>query len=148
MECCHIWVDVLVCYLNISDTPQKLMCRTDGPTFANSLEDLAHYWNVACPNTFYSYYFGRSSFSISLFLWEVNSFFRQSVWIFYVSRFFPCTTELCDSLPVDCFPLIFDLNGFKFRVYRHLLPLGSFQSGIPYAIYFGKFQKIKIMIPN
>ena len=43
MECCHVWVDVLSCYLNISDTPQKLTCRTDGPTFANSLEGLADY---------------------------------------------------------------------------------------------------------
>ena len=34
----------------------------------------------------------------------------------YVNSFFPCTGRLCISLPVECFPLIYDLNYFKSRI--------------------------------
>ena len=44
----------------------------------------------------------------------------------YVNSFSPHTTSLCNSLPVECFPLTYDLNGFiKSRINRHLLTLGS-----------------------
>ena len=32
----------------------------------------------------------------------------------YVNSFFPCT----DSLPAECFPLTYDLNGFNFIINR------------------------------
>ena len=31
-----------------------------------------------------------------------------------------------DSLAIECFPLTYDLNGFKFRINRHILTVGSF----------------------
>ena len=31
-----------------------------------------------------------------------------------------------NSLPVECFPLTYDVNGFMFNVNSHLLSLGSF----------------------
>ena len=31
----------------------------------------------------------------------------------HVNSFFPCTARLWNSLPVECFPLTYDLNGFK-----------------------------------
>ena len=44
----------------------------------------------------------------------------------FVNSFFPCTARLCNSLPVECFPLTYDLSGFKSRINRHLLTVGSF----------------------
>ena len=38
----------------------------------------------------------------------------------YVNSFFPLTARLWNSLPIECFPLTFDLNGFKCRNNRHL----------------------------
>ena len=33
---------------------------------------------------------------------------------------------LLDCLPIECFPLTYDLNGFKTRINRHLLTVSSF----------------------
>ena len=44
----------------------------------------------------------------------------------YVNSFFPRTAGLWKSLPIDCFPLTYDLNGFKSRINRYLLNVGSF----------------------
>ena len=56
----------------------------------------------------------------------------------YVSSFFPCTAKLWNSLPIQCFPLTYDvflwpvmfsflhLNCFKFRINRQFLTVGSF----------------------
>ena len=38
----------------------------------------------------------------------------------YISSFFPRTGRLWNSLPLECFPLTYDLNGFKSRIKRHL----------------------------
>ena len=51
---------------------------------------------------------------------------------FYANSFFPCTAarlqldRLWNCLPVECFPLTFDLNGLKSRVDRQFLSLTSF----------------------
>ena len=34
----------------------------------------------------------------------------------YVNSFFPCTARLWNSLPTECFPLTYDLIGFKSRI--------------------------------
>ena len=39
----------------------------------------------------------------------------------YVNSFFPCTTKLWNSLPMECFALTYDLNGCKSTINRHLL---------------------------
>ena len=44
----------------------------------------------------------------------------------YVNSFFPRTARLWNSLPIECFPLTYHLNGFKSRINRHLLTVGSF----------------------
>ena len=46
-------------YLELFDKLQKLICRTDGPSLAISLEPLAHCPNVASLNIFYRHYSGR-----------------------------------------------------------------------------------------
>ena len=44
----------------------------------------------------------------------------------YVNSFIPCTTILWNSLPIEYFTLTYDLSGFKSRINRHLLTVGSF----------------------
>ena len=36
------------------------------------------------------------------------------------------TARFWNSLPIEWFPLTYDLNGFKFRINRHLSTVGSF----------------------
>ena len=36
----------------------------------------------------------------------------------YINNFLPCTARLWNSLPIECFPLTYDLNGFKSRINR------------------------------
>ena len=54
----------------------------------------------------------------------------------YVNSFFPHTARPWNSLPIECFPLTYDLNGFKFRINRHLLPVGSFKTDFLYPLIF------------
>ena len=42
----------------------------------------------------------------------------------YINSFIHCTARPCNSLPIECFPLTYNLNGFKFRINRHLLTVG------------------------
>ena len=44
----------------------------------------------------------------------------------YVNSFIPCTTILWNSLPIEYFTLTYDLSGFKSRISRHILTVGSF----------------------
>ena len=46
----------------------------------------------------------------------------------YVNSFFPRTAGLWNSLPIECFPfpLTYDLSGFKSRINRYFLTVGSF----------------------
>ena len=139
--CCHVWAGAPSCYLELLDKVQKRICRTVGPSFAASLEPLAHRRNVASLSLFYRYYFGRCSselaqlvllpFSWRRFTRYSDRFHDFSVTIprfykdVYVIRFFPCTAWLWNSLPMECFPLTYDLIGFKSRINRQLLTMGS-----------------------
>ena len=40
--CCHVWVGVPSCYMELLDKLQKRICRTVGPSLVTSLEPLAH----------------------------------------------------------------------------------------------------------
>ena len=44
----------------------------------------------------------------------------------YVNSFFPCKARFWNSLLIECFTLKYDLNGFKFRINRQLITVGSF----------------------
>ena len=128
--CCHVWAGAPSCYLELLNKLQKRICRTVGPSLAASLESLAHHRNVANLSLFYRYYFGRCSSELAQliplpysFLREVYSLCYKDV---YVNSFFPRTARLWNSLPIECFPLTYDLSGFKSRVNRYLLTVGSF----------------------
>ena len=127
--CCHVWAGAPRCYLELLDKQQKQICRTVGPSLAVSLEPLAHCRNVASLSLFYRYYFGRCSSELAQLVPLPYSRERStrysdrlhgfSVTIprcykdVYVSSFFPRTARLWNSLPIECFPLTYDLSGFK-----------------------------------
>ena len=139
---CHVWADTPSCYLELLDKLQKRICRTVGPSLAASLEPLTHCCNVASLSLFYMYYFGRHLSELSHLVpfphsWRKSTRYSDSLHDFsvtisryrkdvYVNSFFRRTAKLWNSLPIECFPLAYDLNGFKARINRHLLTVGSF----------------------
>ena len=140
--CCHVWAGAPSCYLELLDKLQKQIYRTVGPSLAASLEPLAHRRNVASLSLFCRYYCGRCSSELAQLVPLPYSQGRStrysdrlhdfSVTIprcykdVYVNSFFPRTAKLWNSLPTVCFRLTYDLNGFKSRINRHLLNVGSF----------------------
>ena len=91
---------------------------------------------------FYRYYFGRCSSELAQLvpllysrerstcysdrLHDFSVIIRRCYKDVYVNSFFPCTARLWNSLPIECFPLTYDLNSFKSRINRHLLTACSF----------------------
>ena len=150
--CCHVWAGAPSRYLELLDKLQKQRCRTVRPSLAASLEPLAHRRHVASLSLFYRYYFVRCSSELAQlvplpFSWGRSTRYSDrlhdfSVTIFrcyedvYVSSFFPCTARLWNSLPIEWFPLTYDLNGIKSRMNRHLLTVGSFRRNFLYAFFF------------
>ena len=124
------------------DKLQKWICRTVGPSLATSLEPLDHRQNVVTFSLFYRYYFGRCSSELAQLVPLPYSRGRStrysdrlhdfSVTIprcykdVYVNSFFPRTARLWNALSIEYFPLTYNLNGFKSRINRHLLTVGSF----------------------
>ena len=104
--CCHVWAGAPCCYLELLNKLQNQICRTAGPFFAASLEPLAHRQNMASLSLFYRYYyyFGRCSSELAQ----------------------PRIARPWNSLPIECFPLTYNLNGFKSTIDRQLLTVGSF----------------------
>ena len=125
--CCHVWAGATSCYLELLDKLQKRTCRTVGPSLAASLEPLAHRRNVASLSLFYRYYFGRCSSELAQLVPLPYSRGRStrysdrlhdfSVTIprcykdVYVNSLFPRTARFWNFLPIECFPLTYDLSG-------------------------------------
>ena len=139
--CCHVWAGAPCCYLELLDKLQKLICRTVGPSLAASLEPLAHRQNVFSLSLLDRYFFGRYSSELAelvplLFSQGRSTRYSDRLHDFsviiprcykdvYVNSSFPCAAKLWNSLPIECFPLTYDLSGFKSRINRHLLIVGS-----------------------
>ena len=140
--CCYIWACAPSWYLELLDQLQKRICRIVGPSLAVSLEPLAHRRNVASLRLFYRYYFGRCFSELAQLVpllfsrGRCTRYFDRlhdfSVTIprcykdVYINSLFPRTAKLWNSLPIECFPLTYDLSRFKSRINRHLLTVGSF----------------------
>ena len=135
--CCHIWAGARSSYLDLLDKLQKQICRIVGPSLATSLEPLAHCRNVASLSLFYRYYFGRCSSELAQLVPLPFSRGRSTCYSDRLHDFsvaiprcykdvFPLRAKLWNSLPIECFPLTYDLSGFKSRINRHLLTAGSF----------------------
>ena len=135
--CCHVCAGAPSCYLEMLDKLQKRICRTVVPSLAASLEPLAHGRNVASLSLFYRYYFGRFSSELAQlipipFSRQRSTHYSDRLHDFsvtipicykdvYFNSFFPRTAGRWNSLPTECFPFTYDLNGFKSRINRHLL---------------------------
>ena len=123
---CNVCVGVPSCYLELLDKLQKPICRTVGPSLATSTEPLAHCRNVASLSFFYRYYFGKCSSELAqlasvLFSRGRSTRYSDRLYNFsvtiprcykdlYVNSFFPCTARIWKSLPIECFPLTYDLS--------------------------------------
>ena len=91
---------------------------------------------------FYRYYFGRCSSELAQlvplpFSWGRSTCYSDRLHDFsvtihrcykdvYVNSFFPRTVRHWNSLPIEYFPLAYNISGFKSRINRHLLTVGSF----------------------
>ena len=140
--CCHVWAGAPNCYLELLDKPQKRICRAVGPSLAASLEPLAHCRNAASFSLFYRYYFGRCSSELAQLvplpysrgrstrysdrLHDFSATIPRCCKDVCVNSFFPRTARLWNSLRIECFPLTYNLSGFKSRINRYLLTVGSF----------------------
>ena len=129
-------------HLELLGKLQKWICRTVVPSLAASFEPLAHYWNVASLTLFYRYYFGRCSseqaqlvprhYSWGRSTWfygrlhDFSVTFPRCYKVVFFNSFFPRIARPWNSLLIECFPFTYDLNGFKSRIKRHLLTVGSF----------------------
>ena len=99
---------------------------------------MAQFWNVA----FLGFSIGITlvDFRLDWLNWSHFLFLKGGliviltdsiVWIFvtiprcykdiYANSFFHRTARLWDSLPIECFPLTYDLNGFNLRINWHRL---------------------------
>ena len=150
-NCCQVWAGAPSCYLELLDRLQKRICRIVGPSLAASLEPF-HHRNVASLSLFYRYYFGRCSSELAQLvplhfsqgnstcysdrLHDVSVTIPRCYQDVYANSFFPRTAGLRNSLPTECFPLTYNLNGFKSRINRHLLTVGSFKRDFLYASIF------------
>ena len=132
--CFHGWTCVPNCYLELLEKLQKRICRIVSPLLAASLKPLAYHWNVASVSLFYMYYLGKCSSEVAQLVPLPYSRGRSICYSYrlhrfsvtisrcyknvYVRIFFPCTTRLWNSLPIERFTLTYDLNGFKTRINR------------------------------
>ena len=104
----HVWNTVVFhtssncsasCYLELLDKLQKQICRTYSWGRSTSYSERLHDFSFTIPRCYKD---------------------------IYVNSFFPRTARLQNSLPIECFPLTYDLSGFKDRIDRHLLTVSSF----------------------
>ena len=121
---------------------QKRICRVVVPSLAASLEPLGHPQNVASLSHFYRYSFDRCSSELAQLVPLPYSRVRSTCYSDRLHDFsvtilrcykdvsvnscFPRTGRLWNFLPIECFPLTYDLNGFKSRINRCHLTVGSF----------------------
>ena len=126
MECCYyVWAGARSGYLELLDKLQKQICRTAGPSLAASIEPLAHRPNLPClrflpelaepVSLLYSR--GRST-RYSGRLHDFSVTIPRCYKDIHVNSFFPHTSGIWNSLPMDSFPLTYNLNGFKSRINR------------------------------
>ena len=139
---CHVRAGASSYYLELLDKLQKWICKTVDPSLTASLQSLAHHWNVASLSLFHKYYFVRCSSELDELVplpFSQGSSTRYSDRLHnfsvtisrcyrdvYVNGFFLCTARPWNYLHIECLILAYDLSGFKSRINRHLLSVGSF----------------------
>ena len=132
--CCHVRAGAPSCYFELLDKLQKRISRTAVPSLAAS--------HVANLSLFYRYFFDSCSSELAELVplpysWERSTRYSDILQDFSVAiprcgkdvypiSFFPRTVTLWNSLPIECFPLTYDLSGFNSRIYTNLLTVSSF----------------------
>ena len=145
---CYIWAGAPSWYLELLDKLQKRIHRTVCPSLPASLEPLAHCQNVASLSLFYRYFFDRCFSELAqlvplTFFQGRSTRYSDRLHDFsvtiprcykdvFVNSFFPRTARLWNSVPIECFSLTYNLSGFKSRINRRLLTVGS----VLYALIF------------
>ena len=137
--CCHVLTGAASCISNfwISDRNGYAVVLV-----LHLRPLLAHRQNLARLSVLYRYYFGRCSSELAQLIPIAYSRGRStrysdrlhnfSVTIprcykdLYINSSFPRTANLWNSLPIEYFPLTCDLSGFRSKVNRYLLTVGSF----------------------
>ena len=110
-------------------------------SLCHNFDDLQTLLNVASLSLLYRHYFGRCSSELTPLvplhfscggsnhysdrLHDFSGTIPRCYKDVCVNSFFPHTTRPWNSLPIECFPLTFNLNGFKSRINSHLLTVGS-----------------------
>ena len=134
--CCQVWAGAPSCYLELLDKLQKCWSvRTASPSLATSFESLAHHLNAVF-SCFYRFYFGGCLSELAELVPLTFSWGRPTCYsgrldhfsitmprcykVIYITSFLFCTATLWNTLPLECFPLTYDLNDFKSRINRHL----------------------------
>ena len=153
--CCHVGAGAPNCYLELLDKLQKWICRTCCFSWTigslSKCVQLRFFQLKFFFNFFYRYYLvdvlqncldwfhflffrGRST-RYSDRLHDFSVTIPRCYKNVYVNNFFR-TARLWNSLPIKCFLLTYDINGFKSRIKRHLLTVDSFWRDFLYALIF------------
>ena len=134
--CCYVWTGAPSFYFELLDKLQKQICRTVGPSLASSLEPFSGTLrqNVGSLSLFHRCYFGICSPELAQlvplsFSWgrcirysdRLNDFYvtiPRCCKDVYVNSFFPRAARFWNrnSLAIECFPLIHNLNFFKYKL--------------------------------
>ena len=128
-----------------------------------SKTDMQDCWSFTCSlswalgsltkcSLFCRYYFGKCSYKLAQLVLLPFSQGRStcySDWLHdcsatiprfhkdvYVNSFFPCKARFWNSLPIECFSLTYDLNGFKFRINRHLITVCCFLDALIFLCFY------------
>ena len=119
--CCHVWAGAPSSYMEWLDRLQKWICRTVDPSLIFSIGITLVDVHLNWLNWFH-------------FLILEGGLLVERLCDFSVTiprchkdanGFFPRTARLWNSLPIECFPLTYGLNEFKFRINRQLLTIVS-----------------------
>ena len=135
-SCCFVLAGAPSCYLELLVKLQKWICRTVGPSLAASLEPLAHRRNVASLSLFYRVYITLVDAHLNWLNWFhflileggllvilIDCMIFLSAFLHVKRMSMPTVSFLTrlrfwTSLPIECFPLTYDLSGFKPRINR------------------------------
>ena len=134
--CCHIWAGAPASCLRLLDRIQRRIANIVGPDLASGLPPLSHRRDVASLSLFYKCYNGACSLELASLV-PPPKFFSRATRLsvtshpytvevpkckksFYANSFFPRTSILWNSLPIECFPDSYNIQIFKSRVNQHL----------------------------
>ena len=133
--CYHVWAGASSCHLELLDMLQQWICRTVSPSVAASLEPFTNCWNVASLSLFSKYYFCRCSSELAQLVPLHYSWGRSTRYSdrFFLSSFVDVTKMSMSTVSLlaqlgSAYRMLFlyVLSGFKCRMNRQLLTVGSF----------------------